>query len=283
MIFLGFIIGLGFLFAQVFPDYSFILPAAVILAIISSFSSYYWSDKLVLSISRAKEIKKSDNQMLYRLVENLSITSGLPTPKIYIIDDTAPNAFATGRGPKQAVICVTSGLLQKLEKIELEGVLAHELSHIKNYDIRLQTLVVTLVGVVALMSDFFLRFTWLSGGRKRRSNDREGGGQLQIILLIAALVLAVLAPIAASLIHLAISRKREFLADADGSLLTRYPDGLARALVKISQDPEPLEAANKATAHLYIINPLRAGGISKLFSTHPPVAERVKELREMKV
>jgi heat shock protein HtpX len=189
------------------------------------------------------------------------------------------NAFATGRDSKHAVIAVTRGLIDKLENEELEGVIAHELSHIKNYDIRLQTIIVTLVGVVALMSDFFLRWTWFGGGRRR--NREEGGGQLQIILFILAVSLAILAPIAATLIQLAISRRREFLADASGAMLTRFPNGLARALEKIAADPEPLEVANKATAHLYIANPLKGRGISKLFLTHPPIGERVKALREM--
>ena len=283
-LFLIFIIGLGFAFSQVYPEYSFILPIAVIVAIISVWINYFYSDKIVLGISKAKEIKKSDNPELFRIVENLSITSGLMTPKVYLIDDTAPNAFATGRDPKHATVAVTSGLLLKLEKSELEGVIAHELSHIKNYDIRLQTIVVTMVGIVALMSDFFLRFTWFSGGRKRRDREHGEGGQLQLILFVAAIALAILAPIAASLIQLAISRKREFLADADGALLTRFPDGLARALKKISSDQEPLEVANKATAHLYIANPFKKKRfMSQLFSTHPPITARILALLEMKV
>ena len=277
--FLAFIIGLGWVFARVYPEYSFVLPAAVIFSILSSWISYFYSDKIVLGISRAKEIKKQDNPYLYRIVENLCITSGLPMPRLYSIDDTAMNAFATGRDPKHAAVAFTKGIIDRLENEELEGVAAHELSHIKNYDTRLQTIVVTLVGVVALMSDFFLRFTWF-GGRRRR-DEREGGGQVQLLLFVIAIVLAILAPIAATLIQLAISRKREFLADADGALLTRFPDGLARALEKISHDTEPLEVANKATAHLYFANPLKGGGISKLFGTPPPIEERVKALRGM--
>jgi heat shock protein HtpX len=217
------------------------------------------------------------------LVENLSITAGLPKPKIYLIEDLSPNAFATGRDPEHASIAVTSGLLEKLNKVELEGVIAHELSHVGNYDIRLMTIVVVLVGIVALLSDFFLRWTWF-GSRRR---DGEGRGQIQMILFILAIVLAILAPLAATLIQLAISRKREFLADATGALLTRYPEGLASALEKISKDPEPLEAANKATAHLYIESPFKKGEnrgqgwLVGLFNTHPPVGERVKRLREM--
>ncbi len=279
-LFLIFIIGLGWLFSRVYPEYSFILPIAVIFSVLSSWISYFYSDKIVLAISRAKEIKKQDNPYLYRMVENLCITSGLPAPRVYIIDDTAMNAFATGRDPKHATVAFTKGIIDRLENEELEGVVAHELSHIKNYDTRLQTIVVTLVGVVALMSDFFLRFTWF-GGRRRRNNEREEGGQLQLILFVIAIVLALLAPVAAMLIQLAISRKREFLADADGALFTRYPDGLARALEKISHDTEPLEVANKATAHLYFANPLKGGIASKLFSTHPPIEERVRALRGM--
>ena len=277
-VFLIFIIGLGWLFSRVYPEYSFILPVAVIFSVISSWISYFYSDKIVLAISRAKEIKKQDNPYLYRMVENLCITSGLPAPRVYIIDDTAMNAFATGRDPKHATVAFTKGIIDRLENEELEGVVAHELSHIKNYDTRLQTIVVTLVGVVVLMSDFFLRMTWF--GHRRRDSDR-GGGQLQAIFMILALILAILAPLAAILIQLAISRKREFLADAEGALLTRYPDGLARALEKISHDAEPLEVANKATAHLYFVNPLKGGVVSKLFSTHPPIEERVRALRGM--
>jgi heat shock protein HtpX len=279
--FLLFIIGLGYVFSLIYPEYSIILPIAVVVAVLSTWISYFYSDKIVLGISKAKEIKKSDNPYLYRVVENLAITAGLPMPRVYLIDDTATNAFATGRNPKHAAIAVTKGLLQKLEKIELEGVIAHELSHIKNYDIRLQTIIVTMVGIVVLMSDFFLRFTWFGRGHRKRE---QGQGQLQLILFIAALALAILAPIAAVLIQLAISRKREFLADADGALLTRYPDGLARALQKISTDTEPLEVANKATAHLYIANPFKKKQfMARLFSTHPPIPERTKALREMEV
>ena len=212
-------------------------------------------------------------------------------PKIYIIEDTALNAFATGRDPEHAVICFTTGILQKLEKTELEGVVAHELSHIGNYDIRVMTLVVVLVGTVTLLADWMLRASIFGGRRKSNSG---GGGQLQLILIIVGLVLAILSPIIATLIKLAVSRKREFLADASGALLTRYPEGLAKALEKISADREPLEAANKATAHMYIVNPFHEdsnknqlnpqkgkGWFSSLFNTHPPVEERIKRLREM--
>jgi len=195
-----------------------------------------------------------------------------------VIDDSAPNAFATGRDPKHAAIAVTTGLLDKLNKVELEGVIAHELSHDGNYDIRLMTIVVVLVGVVALLSDFFLRYLWFGGGRRR---DGDGGGQLQLILLIVGIALAILAPLAAMMIQLAISRKREYLADASGALLTRYPEGLASALEKIAADPEPLEVANRATAHRYIESPVKGKNVSALFSTHPPVQDRIKKLRAM--
>lgn len=284
-LFLLFIIGLGWIFSYAFDAY-FILPLAVIVAVFQALISYYYADKITLAISKAKEIERNQNPAIHRLVENLAITAGLPKPKIYLIDDTAPNAFATGRDPKHASIAITSGLLLKLNKPELEGVLAHELSHVGNYDIRLLTVVVVLVGVVALLSDWFLRWTWFGGGR-RRSSD-EGGGQIQLIMFIIAIVLAILAPLAAVLIQLAISRKREFLADSTGALLTRYPEGLASALEKIAADKEPLEVANKATAHLYIINPLKdhqgktaVGWFAKLFMTHPPIGERIKALKEM--
>lgn len=279
-LFLVFIIGLGFLFSQIYPEYSFILPVAVIFSVCSSWISYFYSSKIILGISQAKEIKKQDNPYIYRIVENLAITAGVPTPRVYIIEDTAMNAFATGRDPKHAVIALTSGIISRLENEELEGVIAHELSHIGNYDIRISTIVVTLVGLVALMADFFLRFTWFGGGR-RRSNRGDGEGGAGAIILIIGLIFAILAPIAATLIQLAISRKREFLADAGGALLTRYPEGLARALEKISSDTEPLEVANRATAHLYFANPLKGKSVSNLFSTHPKVEERITALRNM--
>lgn len=274
--FLIFIIGLGWVFSYQFNS-PIILVVAVIFSCLMSFISYWYSDKIVLKMSRAKEIQKTDNPELYRLVENLCLTAGLPLPKIYLIDEMAPNAFATGRHPNQAVIAVTRGLLERLERSELEGVLAHELSHIGNRDILLQTVVVVLVGLVVLLSDWFLRWTWLTG----RQRDSREGGQLATIMLLIGLFLALLSPLIATLIQLAISRKREFLADASGALLTRYPEGLALALEKISQDQTPLSTANKATAHLYIANPFKGKKISKLFMTHPPVEERIRALRRM--
>ncbi|MCD6429295.1 M48 family metallopeptidase [bacterium] len=277
-IFLLFVIGIGWLFSYWF-DSPIILIVAVIFSVVTSFSSYWYSDKLVLSMARAKPIEKKDNPELYRLVENLCITAGLPLPKIYIIDEAQPNAFATGRDPQHAVIAVTKGLLQKLERVELEGVIAHELSHIKNRDTLLQTVIVVLVGTVALASDWFLRMSLYGGSRRKK----DTGG----IMALLAIISAILAPIIATLIRLAISRKREFLADASGALLTRYPEGLARALEKIATDLAPMKTAKAATAHLYIENPFRGtkriDWFTKLFMTHPPVEERIKALRGMKV
>jgi heat shock protein HtpX len=283
-IFLIVIIGLGFLFAQFYaaPE---ILIFAVIFSTVSALISYYFSDSITLSLSQAQQIDRQTAPELFRLVENLTIAAGLPMPRVYIINDTAMNAFATGRDPKHAVVCVTTGLLQRLNKTELEGVLAHELSHIGNYDIRFMSLVVVLVGIITLLADWLLRMSFFGG----RRDDREGGGGNAIFLVIG-LVLAILSPIIATLIKLAVSRRREYLADASGALLTRYPEGLANALEKISADKEPLEAANKATAHLYIANPLKdhqgrdsIGWFAGLFNTHPPIEERVKRLRQMNI
>ena len=254
---------------------------ALIIAGLMNFFTYYNSDKIVMAISGAKQIQKKDNQTLFRTVENLCIASGLPMPKIYIIDDTAPNAFATGRDPQHASIAFTKGILAKLSKLELEGVTAHELSHVGNYDTRLMTIVSILVGSVALLADWFIRITWWGGG-----GDRDENNSSNAIFMVIALILAILAPIIAILIQLAISRKREFLADASGALLTRNPDELADALIKISKDKEPLEVANKATAHLYIVNPFKeghklVGTFAGLFNTHPQIEERVKALRAM--
>lgn len=280
-----FIIAIGWLFSYVYNSEG-ILIFAVIFSVLSSFFSYWFSDKIVLGLSHAQEIKKADAPELYRLVENLSITAGLPLPKIYILEESAPNAFATGRDKNHAVIAVTRGLLEKLEKVELEGIIAHELSHIGNHDLLLQTVVVVLAGTIVMMSNMFLRMNFFRNMR-RRGNNREGG-QLELILMIFTLVAMILAPIAATLIRLAISRKREFLADASGVMLTRYPEGLAKALEKISADPNPVSVASNATAHLYITNPLSAktgsdtsGFLAKLFMTHPPVTERIKALKNM--
>jgi len=277
-LFLVLIIGLGWFFSYVL-DNSVFLIFAIILSIVQSFASFWYSDKIVLAMTGAKEIQKKDNPELYRIVENLAITAGLPAPKIYIINEAQPNAFATGRDEKHAVIAVTTGLLEKLEKIELEGVIAHELSHIGNKDMLLGTVIVVLVGIVALLSRMFLRISFYSGGRRKRDKNSSAG-----IIMILGLIGAILAPVVAVLIQLAVSRKREYLADATGALLTRYPEGLARALEKISQDRTPLRTADTSTAHLYISNPFKEKNwLAGLFSTHPPVKERLKALRGMKV
>lgn len=269
-IFLAVIITLGY-FISYYYNNTGILYFAVIFSLIMNIVSYWYSDKIVLSISGAKEAKHDEYQDLYHSVENLSITAGLPMPKIYVIEDISPNAFATGRNKEHAVIAVTTGLLKILNKTELEGVIAHELSHIGNRDILLSTVVVVLVGFISLLANMFMR-----GNFGRGRNREEGGG----IFMILGIVFIILSPIFAKLIQLAISRKREFLADASGALLTRYPDGLASALKKISEAGIPMKNANSAMAHLYISNPDSGLGkkVTSLFSTHPPVEERVKAL-----
>lgn len=282
ILFVIFVIGLGYVFSRAL-GITWILPVAITFAIIQSFSSYWWSDKVALAISGAKEVQKKDAPELYKLVENLSITAGLPTPRVYIIESSAPNAFATGRDPRHAAIAVTTGLLAKLSKPELEGVIAHEFSHIGNYDIRLSAVIVVLVGFVVLISDWFLHFSFWGVS----DDDNRDSGQIGAIMMIVGIVLALLSPLFASLIQLAISRKREFLADADGALLTRNPGGLADALAKISSDTASFSRANKATAHLFIANPLKdekgknKGMFAGLFDTHPDPEERIKRLREM--
>ena len=278
-IFLVVIIGIGWIFSRAYANPS-ILFFAVILSSLMSFISYWYSDKIVLKISRARPIEEKDNRELYHIVENLCITAGLPVPKIYLIDEKAMNALATGRDPKHAVVAITSGLLEKLDKSELEGVISHELSHIGNRDILLSTVVVVLVGFVVLLSDFFMRSMFWGGFGRR--DDREGGNQGGAIMMMIGIAMAILSPIAVTLIQLAISRNREFLADASGTLLTRYPGGLISALQKISADPTPLKVANKATNHLWISSP-RKSSITKLFMTHPPIEERIKRLREMNI
>lgn len=272
--FAGFISTLGYLFAQGSGSPTLFYWVGLG-SLAYSAVTYWYSDKIALGISRAKPIAKADAPQLYRLVENISITAGLPMPKVYIIDDPSPNAFATGRGPKSAAVAVTTGLLQKLDKPELEGVLAHEMGHVGNYDIRLMSAVTALVSLVAFISDFLFRITLFS--------DEDNQSPLTLGLAIVA---AILAPLIATIIQLAISRKREYLADATAALLTRYPEGLALALEKISEAP-PMQRGSNATAHLYIANPQggKSGGfgglIAGLFSTHPPIEERVRRLREM--
>jgi heat shock protein HtpX len=275
LIFIVVIAGLAWAWSQYSGGSSGIVAAAIIFASIMSLVSFYAGDKVALTQSGAREIKKVDNPYVWRMVENLSITAGLPMPKVYIIDDKHMNAFATGRDPEHASVALTTGIINNLENEELEGVIAHELSHVKNYDIRLMMIVIVCIGIITLLSDWMLRsFIW--GGRGRSSNSKGNGA-----MIIVGLVLAILSPIFARLIQLAVSRKREFLADASGALLTRYPEGLAGALEKISQQAVPLRRANKATAHLYIANPFSAKGVKKMFSTHPPAADRIKALRNM--
>ncbi|MSU60655.1 MAG: zinc metalloprotease HtpX, partial [Candidatus Staskawiczbacteria bacterium] len=248
-----------------------------------SVSSYWFSDKIVLRMAHAQLIEKKDNPELYRIVENLCITAGLPVPKIYIIQEAQLNAFATGRDKNHAVVAVTSGLLARLDKNELQGVLAHELSHIGNKDMLLGTIVVVLAGIVSLLANFFLRISFYGGGRRSNSDNN----QAQALLMVLGIVAAILAPIAATMIKLAISRKREFLADASGALLTRYPEGLASALEKIDSDVTPMKVANTASAHLYIDSPFNEkqshNWFVNLFQTHPPIEERIKNLRDMQV
>ncbi len=279
-VFFAFVVFLGWLISKIYPDYGFgPMVIAVVVSLGMTLVSYFAGDKISLTAAGAKgPISTTDNAYIYRLVENLCITAGTPMPKIYIIPDPGMNAFATGRDPEHASIALTQGIIDGLENEELEGVIAHELSHIKNYDIRLMMVVVVLVGAISILSDYFLRSRW----RKRDSDN--GGGNVGAILMVVGVILIILSPIIAELIKLAISRKREFLADADGALLTRYPEGLARALEKITANTTPLMKANTATAHLYISNPFGAkatSGFKKMFSTHPPVEERIKQLRSM--
>jgi len=274
-LFLLMVIFIGWIISYFLESY-LILVIAVILALFLNFFSYWNSDKIVLRMTRAREIEKKDNPELYRIVENLSITAGLPTPRIYIIEESQPNAFATGRNPEKGVIAVTRGLLEKLERAELEGVIAHELAHIGNRDILLSTIVVVLLGMVVLMTDFFFRIGLYGSG---------GGRRDRLPVIIIALALAIIAPIIARIMKMALSRKREFLADSSGALLTRYPEGLARALEKISSDPTPMRVASDATSHLFIDSPFRGKEkkrwLHRLFATHPPIEERVSKLRQI--
>ncbi len=273
-VFLIVVIGIGWGISWYYNS-SAILYVAVGFALVMNIGSYWFSDKIVLSMTKARPATREEFFDFYTVAENLAITAGLPLPKLYVIDDPAPNAFATGRDEKHAVVCATTGLLAMMTRVELEGVIAHEMSHIKNKDMLLMTVAVVLAGFIAIIADMFIRMSFWGGGS--RDNDNRGGAIFAIIGILAA----ILAPIAAQLIKLAVSRKREFLADASGALLTRYPQGLASALEKISSYSAPMRNANTATAHLFIANPFGAGavrGLSKLFMTHPPVEERIKAL-----
>lgn len=278
--FIVFMTALGWVLSQALgrPGLLFVISG---FAVIYAIFSYFGAAKMALGLSGAEPITKADAPELYRVVENLAITAGLPAPEIYIIDDAAPNAFATGRDPKHAYVAVTRGLLAMMDETELEGVIAHEMSHVGNYDIRLMAVVLALVTVISLVSHFFLRMTFFGFG-DRDNNNNNNNGVFMIVGLIAALV----APLVAVLLQLAVSRRREFLADASGALLTRYPEGLASALEKISTYSRPMQHASTATAHLYIANPLGStqgigGAIAGLFSTHPPIDERIKRLEGM--
>lgn len=285
--FFGVVIAVGWVFAQVYGNPA-ILYIAVAISILMNVLSYWFSDKIVLKMHKAQPVDLKSHPELYRILENLSIAAGLPMPKFYLIDDPAPNAFATGRDPKHAVVAVTSGLLERLDRSELEGVLAHELSHIGNRDMLVSTVAVVLVGFIAILSDIFMRSLWWGG--VRRSDDNRANA----ILLVIGIALSILAPIIASLIHLAISRKREYLADASGALLTRYPEGLSSALRKISSYSRPMRTASNATAHLFLENPFgadhkpregerRTPWLVRIFSTHPPIEDRIRILDGMKV
>jgi heat shock protein HtpX len=277
-VFIALVALVGYVFGQATDWGYFGLVLALGVAFVMSWGSYWFSDKIVLSMSRARPVDRDVEPYLVNTVEGLAIAAGLPVPRAYVIDDPAPNAFATGRNPENAAVAVTSGLLAMMNRQELEGVLAHELSHIKNYDTLLQTLAAVLAGSVTLISEWMMRSFWWGG----RDRDRDSG-QLGAIVMIVAIVLALLSPLAATLIQMAISRKREFLADASAAMLTRYPPGLASALRKIGGDQNQLRVANKATESLYIVNPLKAhgGGMNSLFNTHPPLAERIALLEAM--
>ena len=256
---------------------------AVLIGGAAAVGSYFAGDSVVLSVSGAKEVDEASAPQLLNVVREMAIAANIPMPRVYIIDDTAPNAFATGRDPQHASVAITSGLLEKLDREELQGVMGHELSHVRNFDIRFATIVGVLVGSIALMADFFLRFTFWGGGRRSSSDDRGNGGGLQAVMFVVAIALSVLAPIAARLVQLAVNRQREYLADASSVQLTRNPYGIERALAKISEDQEVLEVANRATQHMYFTNPIkkfeeRSAG---LFSTHPPTLDRINRLREL--
>jgi heat shock protein HtpX len=271
---------LAYVFGQALGYGSSWVWIGIFFAFVSNFASYYWGDKIVLAMSQARPADRTRDFDFYTVAENLAIAAGIPKPKLYVIDDTAMNAFATGRDPNHAVICATTGILSRLDRRELEGVIAHELSHIKNFDIRLMLVVSVLVGTIAFLADLFLRNLWWGRGRRNRDNDNGGG-----ILFLIGIVLAILSPLIATMIQLAVSRQREYLADASGAYLTRYPDGLARALKKLAGDKEVLEAATNATAHLFIVNPFKGkdfgAWFSGLFDTHPPIADRIKRLESM--
>jgi heat shock protein HtpX len=275
--------GLGYIFGLLLQAGIAGLVVALVIAAIMSFSSYRYGDQMVLRASRAQEVTHEQEPRLHNVVEGLSLASGLPKPRVYVIPEQAPNAFATGRDPEHSSVAVTRGLLDTMNRVELEGVIAHETSHVRDRDILLGTVVATLVGSVVLVAEFMLRWFWWGGGRRRGG---DGGGEGFAILAIVGLALAIITPVVAQIIKLAMSRRREYLADAEGALLTRYPPGLASALRKIAGDPTPMRVANNATAHLWISQPSRIHGddnhwFENLFSTHPPIQDRIRILEEM--
>jgi heat shock protein HtpX len=275
VIFSALVLGIGYVLDRMYDAGGSILFFAAIYSICSALVGYYAGDKVALAVSAAQPADATADKQLIRMIENLCISQGMPMPKVYLIDDPAINAFATGRDPQHASIAVTTGAITKLENEELEGVLAHELSHVKNYDIRVMTIVIVLAGIISILAQMFFRFGFRGG---RRSNDREGGGA---IFLIFGLALIIISPIVAQLIQLAVSRRREYLADASGALITRFPDGLARALEKIQTESLPVAHADASTAHLYFANPFAGKAFSNLFSTHPPIADRIARLKQM--
>jgi heat shock protein HtpX len=278
---LGFAIGYG---TTGYVEGAFgVTTVAIVIAMLMSVGSYFAGDKLVLATSGAKEVTQASAPQLMNVVQEMALAAGTPMPKVYIIEDTAPNAFATGRDPQHASVAITTGLLQKLDREELQGVIGHELSHVRNYDIRFALLVAVLVGSIALMADFFLRFTFWGGGRRGGGDRDRGGGGLAAIVFILAIVLAFIAPIIARLVQLAVSRQREYLADASSVELTRNPRGLEQALAKIAGDREVLEVANRATQHLYFTNPIKKfeERSSSMFSTHPNIVDRINRLRQL--
>lgn len=281
--FVAAVMALGYVFSLALDDGGTVMGYAFFASLIGSFVSYFWGDGIVLSMSGARPADRKRDFDFFTVTENLSMAAGLPMPRLYVIEDTAMNAFATGRDPKHAVVCATTGLLDRLDRREIEGVVAHELSHIKNFDIRLMVIVAVLVGTVAYAADFFMRSLWWGGGRRGRDDDRSG--DVRGVFLLLGIVLAILSPLLATIVRNAVSRKREYLADASGALLTRYPEGLARALEKLKGDREVLEAATNATAHLFIANPFKGKNFgawfSELFDTHPPIDERIRRLRAM--
>jgi len=283
-LFIAFIVGASYVMAKGFGYSLDIVAWALIFSGATSFFSYFYSDKIILGISGAKEARRKEFFDFYTVTENICLGQKMPMPKLYVIEDSAMNAFATGRNPEHAVVCATTGLLSRLNRSEIAAVVAHEISHVKNYDIFLMSIVSILVGLIALLADWFMRMSFWGGNRKR-DNDNN---QLGAIMAVLAIILAILSPIIAQLIQLAISRRREFLADAGSAAISKNPEGLIRALEKISADKEPLESANKATAHLYISNPLKntkgaMHAFAKLFNTHPPIEERVAALRQMSI